>query len=108
VNANHKELAYNDLFLADSLHAFIKLSKQAFFEKHSLNAEKSLSEQGFWFENDEFKPNENFMLTAEGLTLFFNAYEVAPYVVGSTRLVLPWNQLRPLLKPDFLIEISDK
>lgn len=107
VSDSPNELSYAKLFLADSLPVFTRLAKNAFYEKHQLNSESSLSEQGFWFENEEFKPNENFMLTQEGLVLFFNAYEVAPYVTGSTRLMLPWSRIRSLLAPEFASKISD-
>lgn len=101
------ELSYSDIFLPDSLPVFTQLAKSAFYEKHQLDSKTSLSEQGFWFENEEFKPNENFMLTQEGLVLFFNEYEVAPYVTGPTRLMLPWSRIRSLLAPEYASKISD-
>ncbi len=43
-------------------------------------------------------PNGNFAITEEGIIYQYNPYDIAPYVQGSTRLLLPKQTLLPLLK----------
>ncbi len=45
----------------------------------------------------ELKPTENFYLSPEGITFYYNIYEIAPYVMGPTKITLPYEQIRHLL-----------
>ena len=52
-----------------------------------------LTEGGFL--SDEPELTENFYVTEQGLGLFWNRYEIAPYVMGSIDIVVPWRDIRP-------------
>ena len=43
-------------------------------------------------------PNENFYVTAEGITYVYNPYEIAPYAMGCIQISLPWDSIRHLLR----------
>ncbi|HCA17453.1 MAG: RsiV family protein [Alcaligenes pakistanensis] len=49
-----------------------------------------------------FQPAENIALTDQGLLVKYNPYEVAPYSLGQPELLLPYSQLRGILRPDYL------
>ena len=48
----------------------------------------------------EIKPNGNFYINDESICYVFNPYEIAPYYIGETEVVLPYNLISHLLKPD--------
>jgi hypothetical protein len=37
---------------------------------------------------------------AEGLLLYYNLYEIAPYMMGPTEIVIPRRELAPIAQPD--------
>lgn len=71
--------------------AVLKLAEQKFREAYDLTPDQPLTAAGL-FENQLTLP-ENFAITPEGLLLFYNTYEIAPYVAGTYQLMLPWEQL---------------
>ncbi|MDR3141053.1 MAG: DUF3298 and DUF4163 domain-containing protein [Tannerellaceae bacterium] len=60
---------------------------------------RELESIGF-FSADEIFPNGNFLVDEEGITYYFNEYEIAAYVVGTTRVKLLYSDMKPLLKKD--------
>lgn len=47
--------------------------------------------------NDFPEDPERWLLSAEGLTIRFNPYEVAPYTDGMPEVTIPWSALKPYL-----------
>lgn len=43
---------------------------------------------------------DRWSLSAEGLVITFDPYQVASYAVGGREVILPWPLLKPLLRPD--------
>ncbi|QPF31756.1 DUF3298 domain-containing protein [Acinetobacter lwoffii] len=50
----------------------------------------------------KFKLTDNFYLAQQGLVLQYAEYEIGPYVVGLPRLMIPYEQLQGVLKPEYL------
>ena len=50
---------------------------------------------------DDIHPNDNFYLAEEGITYVFNPYDIAPYALGETEILIPWSALQNILKPEF-------
>ena len=50
---------------------------------------------------DDIHPNDNFYLAEEGITYVFNPYDIAPYALGETEILIPWIALQNILKPEF-------
>lgn len=63
-----------------------------------LESQMGENSQGFWY--DQIVPNENFELTEDGLLYHYNPYEIAPYSMGSTVLLLPKEKIKQYLKTD--------
>ena len=42
----------------------------------------------------------------QGLILQYGEYEIGPYVVGLPRLVIPFDQLQGVLKPEYLPKVE--
>ena len=49
----------------------------------------------------KFSMSENFYLGKQGLILQYGEYEIGPYVVGLPRLVIPYADLKGILKPAY-------
>ncbi|WP_394059824.1 RsiV family protein [Alcaligenes sp. WGS1538] len=55
-----------------------------------------------WARMWPFQPASNAALTDKGVVVKYNAYEIAPYSLGQPELLLPYAQLRGILRPDYL------
>ncbi len=94
-----EEITEDDLFVDGyrSELALILVDKIA-GQNNVANA-KDLEDIGF-FSVDEIVPNGNFLIGEEGITYTFNEYEIAAYVVGATSVLIPYGELRHILKDD--------
>lgn len=72
-------------------------AEKRFREKNKLSPDDRLDDNGFLFEDGVFVLPENMGLTPEGLLLYYNAYEVAAYANGPTRIVIPYNLITPAI-----------
>ncbi len=49
-------------------------------------------------------PTENFYLSKEGITFFYNVYEFTPYVMGAVEITLPYEAIKHLMNnSEFII-----
>lgn len=53
---------------------------------------------------DDIHPNDNFYLAEDGITYVFNPYDIAPYAMGETEILIPWEEVKPLLQAHVLDE----
>ena len=53
---------------------------------------------------EEIKPNGNFYIHKEAINYIFNPYEIAPYYIGETEVVLPYDLITHLMKEGNLLE----
>jgi hypothetical protein len=74
--------------------AFInQVGEEAFRKSRELSPEDNLAEKGFEFPDGKFALNENYGFKAEGIVFFFNSYEIAPYAMGPTEVLILWESL---------------
>jgi hypothetical protein len=73
------------------------LIKREIRKKWKLPAGASLDKQGFW--ENQIKP-ENVYVSSSGVGFTYNAYDIAPYVMGPTDIVIPYPALSSLLNPN--------
>jgi len=64
--------------------------------KRNLSDSVNLTDEGFY--SNEWPLPKNFALLSQGLYIIYNAYEIGPYVLGSTELLIPIEAVKPLLK----------
>jgi hypothetical protein len=111
-----KLITEKDLFIKDYQTALSDLLKKRIIEqsKEDTGTEAdpilSLEDTDFW--TDSIKGNGNFYITDESINYVFNPYEIAPYFMGETEIILPFNRITKLLKPNspiaYLIEKQAK
>lgn len=91
-------LTLDDL-IAPAQHGRVRaLAEQAFRKARNLKPEESVSTAGFTFPEGRFELTMNVGLTHGGLLFYYNPYEIAPYVMGPTAVVVPWKDLGGIIK----------
>lgn len=73
------------------------LINEQFRKDQKISAKTTLTEYGM--NSDRIPLNENFFVTQKGIGFFYNAYEIAPYAMGQFEIIIPFEKLKPLLKP---------
>lgn len=101
--ANGKTVHLQDIVSSDQMSAFNKLRFEIFLDKWNANGE-DLNWKDYFFaeafnDNGDFYSNENFYVGKEGITFYYNQYEIAPYSSGVTELTIPLEKLKPFLNP---------
>ena len=46
----------------------------------------------------DLEPIDNFYLDPTGITFYYNVYEIAPYVMGATKITLSYEDIAHLMK----------
>ncbi len=95
---NGHQLLLTDFFDSTAIVKLTSLGEPLFRSAKEIEPGKNLTDAGYWFANDHFALNNNFYIHDEGITFFYNNYEVGPYVVGSTTFTIPAKDILPLVK----------
>jgi hypothetical protein len=90
-------LTLGDIFISGYESDLNKITEKEFLKVKNLSPEEDLEKAGYWFENNQFKVNDNFAITDQGLRFYFNSYEIAPYSMGPTRLDIPYEALHRII-----------
>ncbi|MGB4413571.1 MAG: RsiV family protein [Paludibacter sp.] len=106
-----KKITEKELFKDDYATKLSELIKVRIVEQSVEDQESdtilNLEDTDFWV--DAIKPNENFYITDESINYVFNPYEIAPYYMGQTEVVIPFYRLKDILKPNSIISyLTDK
>lgn len=93
-----QRLHLNDLFT--DVKKLNQIAEKYFREQNidKKNRSLSLRDYHFDFENNEFALNENFLITAQGLFVQYNPYEIGPYVIGAPSVNIPMHEIKSYLK----------
>ncbi len=73
------------------------VAEQYFRKANNIKSNESLGDKGFYFDSG-FELNDNIGYTSEGLNIYFNSYEIAPYAMGPTSIIIPYSEVKDLLK----------
>ncbi|TPE46188.1 DUF3298 and DUF4163 domain-containing protein [Pontibacter mangrovi] len=78
-----------------------QMVEQEFRRVREIPTGQHLSEAGLFLEDNQLPLPQEMGLTAQGLSLYYNAYEIGPYAFGATDLLLPYPQLHGLLRSKY-------
>lgn len=96
-----KRLGLNDVFVEDFEKPLNKLIDSRYRQMRGLSpADRLDGEKGMLFENF-IHFNENFALTDQGVSFFYNNYEITAYAFGPTKIDLSYSKLAVILSPKF-------
>ena len=81
--------------LFTDMKSFNELAEEHF--KEALLFEENYTYENYFF-GEAFHLPENYGFSDEGLILFYNTYEIAPYAMGIMEFTIPFDELDELLK----------
>ena len=103
------KLKLADIFVPKFDSRLNRLIDKAFRKQNGLSATDPLDKpKGDFFGLSEKKLTytHNFAVGVEGITFVYNEYEVAAYAYGPIDILIPWAELRPILKEAFKARYS--
>lgn len=77
--------------------AFMKLGEQKFLEARISEYEQQDARMEDFFFGEGYHLPENFAIKKEGIFLYYNPYEAAPYVLGPTEYLIPYSDLKGMI-----------
>lgn len=92
-----KPIKESDIFKPGYEAELRKAIIQQLLADNKLDKPEGLIEKGF-FDLNDLKPNNNFIITKDGILYGFNEYEIAPYYMGLIRVSLPNSTISNILK----------
>ena len=84
-----KIIFLDDIVKEDKFNELVNVGKDLFYKLKNIPDHSLLENDEYWFENKSFEFNDNFAITDSGLVFFYNLYEIAPRVEGTTELFIP-------------------
>ena len=79
------------------------IAESEFRSLKELNETEDLGQAGFWFDNNRFHLNNNFLITDSSLVFYYNNYEITAYAFGPTELEIPYKKIKDLINSDRLL-----
>ncbi len=92
------EITEDDIWVPGAKDELNKMGEVIVRRDREIPEGTTLSDYGYWFEEDKFVLNSNFIITGDGIEYIFNAYEVGPYALGVTPVLFPWSEIVALVK----------
>ena len=92
-----------DILIDGYLGELNSIAEPIFRKEKELTEDINLTEAGFWFDDDKFNINNNFTIGKDGLTFYYNSYEITAYAYGPTELFISYKSIKKLIKPDGLL-----
>ncbi|RVU03069.1 DUF3298 domain-containing protein [Mucilaginibacter limnophilus] len=93
----NKEFKLSDILIDNYKDSLTRVAEKIFRKQEMLSDTASLA-RDYFFTNDKFALNDNFMITPIGLKFLYNQYEIKPYAAGQTELLIPYAQIKPLIR----------
>lgn len=97
----------DDLFADNYKEALTDLLWNQLMADNNVATRQELEDLGYGSTGD-LEPTENFYLDKNGITFYYNIYEIAPYVMGASAITIPYEMLSHLLNDEFNILESVK
>jgi len=101
-------LKLENLFTESQIKELNSIAEIKFREIYDIEEGASLEKYGFWFDDNKFELNDNFLITDKGLIFLFNPYEITAYVIGSTTIEITYNDIKDLIRRDSMLYLFIK
>ena len=92
----------DDLFVSDYEGALTDLLWNQLMADNKVTTRQELEDLGY-ATTGNLEPTENFYLSPEGITFYYNVYDIAPYVMGPVQITLPYEMVQHLLSDDSMV-----
>jgi len=94
---NGRLVTLDDLFVPGYESLLNEILLKSLMKQAEVTSMEALQEKRYLLWSGMY-PSKNFLLKNDGMEFLYNAYEIAPYVVGVTVLKIPYGDLTDLLK----------
>ncbi len=95
--SNGEEIKLDEIIPSEKQTELKNIGVAEFRKLKELTPEADLGQAGFWFENNEFYLNDNFLITDSSLVFYYNNYEITAYAFGPTELSIPFATIKSLV-----------
>jgi hypothetical protein len=102
--SNGKIISLNEIIFPDKQNELTKVGEEEFRKLKELSEEADLGQAGYWFENNKFYLNDNFLITDSSLVFYYNNYEITAYAFGPTELIIPYSKIKSCIDDKSLIK----
>ncbi|MGY3212177.1 DUF3298 domain-containing protein [Mucilaginibacter sp. HD30] len=89
--------------LTDDYYAKLTAVADTIFRRQEQLSDTSSLARDYFFKDNKFALNDNYMFTPIGIRFLYNQYEIKPYAAGTTDLFVPYTRIRSLLRPNTVI-----
>ena len=97
-NAN-KSIKLDDILVDDYRDKLAPIAEKIFHDQDTTILDNNFS----MVKNGKLVLTSNFLVTPIGLSFLYNEYELKPYSEGQTTILIPYVQIKPLLRPNTVI-----
>jgi|APEBP8051072266_1049373.scaffolds.fasta_scaffold10034_2 hypothetical protein len=98
--STHKVLTLDDLLIPGGKEKLNAIADKIFRHDYEIGEDEPLDEAGFWFVNNKFALNENFLIDNGALQFTFNSYEIAPYAAGAPEVRIKFSDFKDIIRKD--------
>ncbi len=85
-------ISESDIFCESCYDEIATIIAQKIARQNNVSDVKELENLGY-MGLEGMSPNGNFLINKKGITYIFNEYEIAPYVMGRTEVLLPFDEI---------------
>jgi Deacetylase PdaC/Protein of unknown function (DUF3298) len=97
-----RKISLSDLLAPGYELKLTAIAEKIFRKDEKLSDTSSLG--NYFFKDQKFALNDNFLVTPVGLQFLYNEYEIKSYAEGQTTLLIPYSQIKPLLRPNTVLK----
>lgn len=101
---NKKVIFLNDILKNNYRDSLVNVAEVIFKKNEGLKPGQALSPDSYFFENKQFSLANSYVFTPAGIMFLYNEYEIKPYAAGRTELLVPYSEIKAMLKPGTIIE----
>lgn len=94
------QITFDALFNPNSEEAVTQLIQKELMVHFSVNTPEELEGEGV-FNYENAKVSENFYFSADGITFFFNPYDIAVYFLGTIKITIPYSHVSAYLQEPY-------
>ncbi len=101
------ELQIDSLLMPGEKEAFTSLAEAKFRLQNQMGEKENLNDAGYWFEGNNFHLSNHIRYQKEGLSIYYNPYEIGPYSMGPIEIFIPYNEVVEIIRPEYRFNTGD-
>jgi hypothetical protein len=101
-------LTLKDVLISGYEKELTQIGKQIFKENYGFKDIDDLRKEGFSFKDGKFTLNNNYGFSKQGIIFQYNPLEIGANAIGAPQLLIPYQQIKHLIKKDGLLAVFVK